>query len=252
MLINPYICRKPFNYYKIALIPLAILRLVLITFTLLSLYGIILIDTRKKYRNAVVSSVSWLLVFISGFYYVKKSRILKKNNIVVVYNHSSIFDSLLILGHVGFVAPVIYHKYYLSIKPLADYCDAVTVNTDSTGNLHKIIGKSVFIAPEGTISNGEYLLRFKTGAFVTDLQVLPVVIKYPNTSASWYTNVNPAFTIFALLCNVWNNVEITGLPLCYRYGWETPQDFCERVRKNMSTQSGIPLLEVNGYHKFRV
>jgi hypothetical protein len=149
MSVNPYICQKPFNYYKLVLFsPLAVLRLLLITFILLIFYCIILIDTRKKYNVNAVSCTARTLVFLCGFYYVKTSMLINKPNIRVVYNHTSILDSLFVLGYVGFFRPVIYEGYYDLIKPLADYCDAVTVNTDSNNNLIKIIGKSVFIAPE--------------------------------------------------------------------------------------------------------
>ena len=41
--------------------------------------------------------------------------------------------------------------------------------------------------PEGTTTNGNYILPFKTGAFLAGTPVQPVILKYP------YTRFSPAW-----------------------------------------------------------
>ena len=45
------------------------------------------------------------------------------------------------------------------------------------------------LTAEGTTTNGDYLLTFKTGAFLAGTPVLPVILKYPyeRFSAAWDT-----------------------------------------------------------------
>jgi hypothetical protein len=38
---------------------------------------------------------------------------------------------------------------------------------------------------QGTTTNGEYLLPFKTGAFLAGLPVQPVVLKYGKVCSAW-------------------------------------------------------------------
>lgn len=45
------------------------------------------------------------------------------------------------------------------------------------------------LTAEGTTTNGDYLLTFKTGAFLAGIPVLPVILKYPyeRFSVAWDT-----------------------------------------------------------------
>jgi lysophosphatidylcholine acyltransferase/lyso-PAF acetyltransferase len=50
----------------------------------------------------------------------------------------------------------------------------------------------LYVAPEGTLSNGRCLLTFKTGAFVAGTPVVPILLRYrlkPHNPA--WTIVNP-------------------------------------------------------------
>lgn len=54
-----------------------------------------------------------------------------------------------------------------------------------------------FTIAEGTTTNGDYLLPFKTGAFLAKAPVQPVILRYP------YTRFNPAWESMS-------GVSITG------------------------------------------
>lgn len=69
---------------------------------------------------------------------------------------------------------------------------------------------------EGTTTNGDYLLPFKTGAFLAKAPVQPVILRYP------YKRFNPAWesmsgvsitgTLFFVIeiCNLDANNKVTG------------------------------------------
>jgi lysophosphatidylcholine acyltransferase/lyso-PAF acetyltransferase len=67
----------------------------------------------------------------------------------------------------------------------------------------------LFMAPEGTCSNGRCILRFRTGAFVPGVPVLPVCLNYNKRSH------NPAWTIM----NVgWHFVSWSLTPCLWHVG----------------------------------
>jgi lysophosphatidylcholine acyltransferase/lyso-PAF acetyltransferase len=99
---------------------------------------------------------------------------------------------------------------------------------------------------EGTTSNGQQLIYFHKGAFVSGTTCLPVVIKY-----SW-RHFSPAWESFFFvphllqtLCQLYNSVEVQFLPVF------TPSDeqradpalYAAAVRKEMSLASNIPIVD---------
>lgn len=56
-------------------------------------------------------------------------------------------------------------------------------------HISKFIYKYIcsFLCTEGTTTNGDYILPFKTGAFLAKAPVLPVILKYP------YERFSPAW-----------------------------------------------------------
>lgn len=62
------------------------------------------------------------------------------------------------------------------------------------------------VAPEGTLSHGRCVLKFKTGAFVAGTPVVPFVLRYKLTPH------NPAWTI---IIPFWHVVSWPSLPFGY-------------------------------------
>jgi lysophosphatidylcholine acyltransferase/lyso-PAF acetyltransferase len=50
-----------------------------------------------------------------------------------------------------------------------------------------ILFRAIWYSAEGTTTNGDYLLPFKTGGFLAKAPVLPVILKYP------YQRFSPAW-----------------------------------------------------------
>ncbi|XP_019174960.1 PREDICTED: lysophospholipid acyltransferase LPEAT1-like [Ipomoea nil] len=110
--------------------------------------------------------------------------------------------------------------------------------------------------PEGTTTNGDFLLPFKTGAFLSKAPVRPVIIRYTyqRLSPAW-DSISGARHLILLLCQFVNNMEVIWLPVYYPSQQEKddPKLYAENVRKFMADEgclilSDIGLAEKREYH----
>ena len=120
----------------------------------------------------------------------------------------------------------------------------------------------LIIFPEGGTTNGEYLIKFKKGAFVGEQSVLPSVFKYE--SLYFGPNLAGAFDMIAsvyLSCYVpYSRITKYDLPIFkpnefffkhhQREGEERWETYARVVRDIMSEASGIPTLDVEIEDKF--
>lgn len=116
----------------------------------------------------------------------------------------------------------------------------------------------MMLFPEGTTTNGNYLLPFKTGAFVAGTPVQPVILKYPyrRFSPAWDT-ISGVRHVILLLCQFVNHLEVVWLPIYIPSEKEKsdPRLYANNVRKLMAseghlTQVDIGLHEKRIYHSF--
>jgi len=92
----------------------------------------------------------------------------------------------------------------------------------------------ILIFPEGTTTNGKYIISFKTGAFVGGHPVKPVCIRYlaQHFSPTW-ESIGGIQHIFKLLSQLVNYCEIIWLPVYYPSKEEQndPKLYAENVQK---------------------
>jgi lysophosphatidylcholine acyltransferase/lyso-PAF acetyltransferase len=104
----------------------------------------------------------------------------------------------------------------------------------------------VVVFPEGTTSNGRYLLHFHKGAFVPGTPVKPVVMTFPHTqfNPSW-ESVRAPYHIWRFLTQFVNYCELQMLPVYTPSAQEQadPALYANNVRKVMSKASGLPMSE---------
>ncbi|KAL7117228.1 hypothetical protein ACP275_03G059900 [Erythranthe tilingii] len=114
----------------------------------------------------------------------------------------------------------------------------------------------MMLFPEGTTTNGDYLLPFKTGAFLAKAPVLPVILRYPyhRFSPAW-DSISGVRHVVLLLSQFVNHIEVTRLPVYHpsEQEQEDPKLYAENVRKLMSHEgnlirSDIGLPEKRIYH----
>ncbi|KAL1205591.1 Lysophospholipid acyltransferase LPEAT1 [Cardamine amara subsp. amara] len=122
-----------------------------------------------------------------------------------------------------------------------------TVNERVREALRNKSAPTIMLFPEGTTTNGDYLLTFKTGAFLAGTPVLPVILKYPyeRFSAAWDT-ISGARHILFLLCQFVNHLEVIRLPVYYPSQEEKddPKLYASNVRKLMATEGNLILSDL--------
>ncbi|KAI8549712.1 hypothetical protein RHMOL_Rhmol06G0046300 [Rhododendron molle] len=114
----------------------------------------------------------------------------------------------------------------------------------------------MLLFPEGTTTNGDFILPFKTGAFLAKAPVLPVILRYPyqRFSPAWDT-ISGVRHVILLFCQFVNYLEVMRLPVYYPSQQEKddPKLYADNVRRLMAsegnlTMSDIGLAEKRIYH----
>lgn len=109
----------------------------------------------------------------------------------------------------------------------------------------------IAIFPEGTTSNGKFLLKFRTGAFLTGSPVRPILIRYP------FEYLDPCYLrgtlnhVFLMLCQWRNSMHVTILPVWNPSEEEKkdPKVYAEHVHAMMKEKLGIPGSPLSFYEK---
>lgn len=98
--------------------------------------------------------------------------------------------------------------------------------------------------PEGTTTNGKYLIHFHRGAFVPGAPVKPVILRYPHTSfnPSWESISFPAH-LFRFLTQMVNRCTVTLCPVYTPSPAEVadPSLYASNVRAYMAARAGLPV-----------
>ena len=96
--------------------------------------------------------------------------------------------------------------------------------------------RPMLLFPEGTTTNGRFMLPFKTGAFLAGVPLRPVVIRYHagRFSPSWETLTAPRH-IYLLISNPVHSVTCYELPVHVptEEEKEDPKLYAANVRKTM-------------------
>lgn len=98
----------------------------------------------------------------------------------------------------------------------------------------------VCIFPEGTTTNGRYLLRFRTGAFVAGLPVAPILLKYPHKYFSPSLEaIKTVDYVLGLVSQPYNRVHYYRLPVYVPTAAEREDAklYADNVRKMMEEYS---------------
>lgn len=205
------------------------------------------------------------LLWIMGFYYVpvKGSNRLagdKGQANIIVMNHTSWLDIFVMMGVAdgipGFVAKAEVKNIPL-IGYLSQAWQGVFVST-RVGHSGESVATQIaqrgveldkapiLCFPEGTTSNGRYLIQFKTGAFIGGHPVKPVVIRYPYKNFSpTYESIKGIPHILRLFAQLRNHCEVEFLPVYYPNEAEKkdPKLFADNVRQVMAKALNVPVSE---------
>ncbi|KAJ1692074.1 hypothetical protein LUZ63_008772 [Rhynchospora breviuscula] len=222
-------------------------------------------------RHAVVQAGRFsarAMLFVFGFYWIviedRSMEVDGPGAGAVVSNHVSYVD---ILYHMSSSFPSFVAKASVAKLPLVGliskclgciYVQRESKSTDSRGVSAAVTLRvqqahqnkncpMMLLFPEGTTTNGDYLLPFKSGAFLAKAPVVPIILRYP------YKRFSPAWDsmsgmrhLFLLLCQFVNHIEVIKLPVYYpsEEEKEDPRLYANNVRKLMATEGNLILSEI--------
>ncbi|MCL7036674.1 hypothetical protein MKW94_004844 [Papaver nudicaule] len=182
----------------------------------------------------------------------------------IISNHVSYLD---ILYHTYSFFPSFVAKRSVSKLPLVGLISkclgCVYVQRESKSSIQKgvsgVITKRVLEAqknrtapmmmlfPEGTTSNGDFLLPFKSGAFLSKTPVVPVILRYPcqRFSPAW-DSISGLRHVVLLLCQFVNYIEVIRLPIYYPSDQEKkdPKLYAHNIRKLMACEGNLVLSDI--------
>ncbi|KAI4366388.1 hypothetical protein MLD38_022272 [Melastoma candidum] len=181
----------------------------------------------------------------------------------ILYHMSSSFPSFVAkrsvgkLPLVGIISKCLGCVFVQRESKSSEFKGVAGMVTERVGEAHQNEeAPMMMLFPEGTTTNGEYLLPFKTGAFLSKAPVHPVILKYPyqRFSPAWDSMSGARHVIF-LLCQFVNHMEVTYLPV-YCPSQEEKDDaklYASNVRRLMAMEgdfimSDIGLPEKRVYH----
>ncbi|KAJ8772816.1 hypothetical protein K2173_027993 [Erythroxylum novogranatense] len=230
------------------------------------------------WRRAVIVTCGKLLsrfmLFLLGFYWISEScrdlELPQNNNSTqgkgqseeperpgaIVSNHVSYLD---ILYHMSSSFPSFVAKRSVAKLPLvglirqqlffnresksSDFKGVSGIVTARVKEAHECRSSPMMMLfPEGTTTNGDYILPFKTGAFLAGVPVLPVILRYPyqRLSLAWDSISGVRHVIF-LLCQFTNHMEVIRLPVYYPSQEEKddPKLYANNVRQLMAREGNL-------------
>jgi lysophosphatidylcholine acyltransferase/lyso-PAF acetyltransferase len=227
---------------------------------------------RKIVFVEAAQPVARILLWILGFVHIKQNGSGSlygpqgKANIITS-NHVSHFDILVMMatcpdGIPSFVAkrgvskaPYVGYKSIIWQSLFVDNRAGADKTQQGTNVAQQIAERGenlnlnpVLIFPEGTTSNGESLITFRSGAFISGHPVKPVGIRYGhgNFSPAW-ESIGPLWHMFRCFSQFTNEVEVNWLPVYYPNDAEKkdPKLYAQNVREAIAKALKVPTVEAS-------
>ncbi|CAN1163728.1 Lysophospholipid acyltransferase LPEAT1 [Linum perenne] len=105
----------------------------------------------------------------------------------------------------------------------------------------------MMLFPEGTTTNGDFLLPFKTGGFLAGAPVIPVILRYPyqRFSVAW-DSISGVRHVILLLCQIVNYLEVIRLPVYYPSQEEKddPKLYADNIRRLMAREGNLVMSDI--------
>ena len=102
----------------------------------------------------------------------------------------------------------------------------------------------LLVFPEATCTNTRSVIEFKYGAFAPLMPVQPVALDFrqAHLDVSWVGRCSVPLTIIRMMCQVYNHLEVTYLPVYAPCSsTEDAPSFCGRVQRAIASQLNVPV-----------
>ncbi|XP_021748005.1 lysophospholipid acyltransferase LPEAT2-like [Chenopodium quinoa] len=230
-----------YEWIKILIcIPIAAIRLVFFGLTLLVGYVATLIALQGwKDRNSPMprwrSNLMWVtrfssrcILFSFGYHWIRRKGRPAPRDIapIIVSNHVSYIDPIFYFYE---LFPTIVasdsHDSMPVVGTIIRAMQVIYVNRFSPSSRKHAVNEikrkascnrfpRVLLFPEGTTTNGRFLLSFQMGAFIPNHPIQPVVVRYPHVhfDQSW-GNISLARLMFRMFTQFHNFMEVEYLPV---------------------------------------
>lgn len=235
-------------------------------FVLSGIFGCILVAPFYKNlplssKDKVCSFLSWLFMVGTRLYVRTKDHNLDKKD------HSQLYISphicmaevnllMLSLGHFRILTAEFTKKipiFNIPIRCLDPIYVARGKNKKKGFSAFDLLQKSIqdteyrhMLFPEGTYTNGNSIIRFKTGAFALGIPLTPVIFHYPKYVPFWNRQESSVFVqIYRLMSQLYTPINIEILPTYHPSEEEcaNPKLYTSNVRSLIAKHADRPLSE---------
>lgn len=228
---------------------------IIITIILIIIYFCCLIITPKCNVNNLSNIFIKLILYVCN---LTKINIINKDifdkyynsnrPFIIVSNHTSLWDGLMLNNafcRLRYLAAKDANKMIFGTKYIFDKLDCIIVKESGTvKTIQERVKKRqpndniLVIFPDAMdrIPNGRNIAPFKTGAFATGFDILPILIKYKDYTVDptfyWYKKENPFHGWTKLLLN--NNFKTTIKVLPLIKAMDNVEEYKDKVYNIMS------------------
>ncbi|CAO2834997.1 unnamed protein product [Amaranthus hypochondriacus] len=258
-----------YEWFKILIIlPITAIRLAVFGLTLVVGYFATLLALQgwKDRQNPMPrwrSNLMWVtricarcILFSFGYHWIQRKGKPAPREIapIVVSNHVSYIDPIFFFYE---LFPTIVasdsHDSMPLVGTIIRAMQVIYVNRFSTSSRKNAVNEikrkascnrfpRVLLFPEGTTTNGRFLLSFQMGAFIPGKPIQPVVVRYPyvHFDQSW-GNISLARLMFRMFTQFHNFMEVEYLPVVRpsQIHKENISFFAERTSNSMATALNV-------------
>ena len=202
-----------------------------------------------KFMRPVIRTV----LFFSGIAWINKKGKIDPEARVFVCNHITMIDIVNVLYWIPYsIVANSGLKGNIFIEKTADVFDVVFVDRSTHQNATQQITNAaedplrlpIVVFPEGKISNGDALLDFRTGAFVSGQPVQPITLRY----RPWFhlkDAMTPSWlhdTMLEYMYQLWSvpfmTLDVHFLPTIHKKGESTPKERAIQAQLEMANDLG--------------
>ena len=209
----------------------------------------------KTFAQTILYPLSRITLFAMGVVYIKKEGKIEKNTRTLLINHLTLFDIT--------AAITLFDSSYLAMASIKNnpiikganeifnmiYVDRSKVGQGTTEVIRKVQEDyslaPIVIFPEGKVTNGDGLLGFRTGAFISDTPLQPITFRYKlwfctrGLSTMAWVHENTLFYIWQVFTIPFMTLEIDCLPqICFKDTNKTPAEKAKEVELMMANHLG--------------